>query len=423
MDASADLRFVVVTGDPFGLTLIDRSTGVVTPLQPPPGFDQVAEGVTTPDGRWLSLRATTAQVGQPFVYDRATSTFYSLPGVPVNANIPMGAPATISDDGSRVAVVTSTLLLDATAPSGVSSVYVWDVHAATVERVSDEHGATGLSRNALTADGAAVAFSASPHSPDTTASQAFVSHVASGLRQLASHTAAGMPGNGPSFAPHVTSDGLLARFDSQATDLVITTGPTGPSISQIYLYETVPFDSVPPVVTGTADPPPNAAGWNNSDVTITWDAFDPPPSSGTPTQPPSSEVTSEGANQLIVSEPSCDPAGNCATGSLTVSIDRTPPTGSITTPNGAILIGPARLAGTAADGLSGVSAVTVTYTGASTVTVSASLACNAARTSCTWRATTPFPPLLVGAYVARATITDVASNRSTTAPRRVLVIL
>jgi len=85
-------------------------------------------------------------------------------------------------------------------------------------------------------------------------------------------------------------------------------------------------DTVPPTVTGLADRPANGAGWYNAPVTITWSADDPSPSSGTPTTPPPTLVDSEGANQTITSDPSCDPAGNCATGSVTISIDKTAPT-------------------------------------------------------------------------------------------------
>ena len=91
----------------------------------------------------------------------------------------------------------------------------------------------------------------------------------------------------------------------------------------------VQFDNVPPVVTGSLNRTPNAAGWYNAPVTISWSASDPAPSSGTPTTPASTVSSTEGANVVYTSGPSCDPQGNCATGSLSLSIDQTAPVVSV----------------------------------------------------------------------------------------------
>ncbi len=86
-------------------------------------------------------------------------------------------------------------------------------------------------------------------------------------------------------------------------------------------------DTTPPQVTGIPDRPANSHGWYHDDVTITWTATDPPPSSGTPTQPPPpTTAATQGRNHSYISAPSCDPAGNCATGTLVLSLDKTPPT-------------------------------------------------------------------------------------------------
>ncbi len=93
---------------------------------------------------------------------------------------------------------------------------------------------------------------------------------------------------------------------------------------------TVTVDDQPPVVTGTPDRPAKANGWYNAPVTITWSSTDPQPSSGTPTTPDPTTVSTDGASQVITSGKSCDPAGNCATGSYALSIDQTPPVISAT---------------------------------------------------------------------------------------------
>jgi hypothetical protein len=88
---------------------------------------------------------------------------------------------------------------------------------------------------------------------------------------------------------------------------------------------TAPQDTTPPVVTGTPTTQPNSNGWYNGNVTINWTATDPSPSSGAPSQPGPTQATLEGTHTYI-SAPSCDPAGNCATGNLTLKIDKSLPT-------------------------------------------------------------------------------------------------
>lgn len=123
--------------------------------------------------------------------------------------------------------------------------------------------------------------------------------------------------------PHrISDDGMRFVFST-------TTMPDGsPIFGQQLALGTVPwYDPTPPVVTGTADRAPNAAGWYRTPVTITWSATDPPPSSGTPTTPPPTVVSSQGAAQLVTSQASCDPVGNCASGQYgPVNLDSAAPT-------------------------------------------------------------------------------------------------
>jgi hypothetical protein len=85
------------------------------------------------------------------------------------------------------------------------------------------------------------------------------------------------------------------------------------------------IDETPPIVIGTPDRAANARGWYKAPVTIGWASTDPVPSSGVPTTPPTTVVSTEGLNQVVTSAESCDPAGNCATGQYTVSIDQVAP--------------------------------------------------------------------------------------------------
>ena len=84
-------------------------------------------------------------------------------------------------------------------------------------------------------------------------------------------------------------------------------------------------DQTPPIVTGHADRDPAPYIWFNALVLVTWTSVDPAPSSGLPTTPGPVNVSTDGASQIITSAPSCDPAGNCATGQYVVSIDQIDP--------------------------------------------------------------------------------------------------
>jgi hypothetical protein len=91
----------------------------------------------------------------------------------------------------------------------------------------------------------------------------------------------------------------------------------------------ISVDRTAPVMTLLNRPPANAAGWNNTDVTITWLCNDAVAGSSTVSR----TVTTEGSSQPV-SATCSDPAGNTTSASTTVSIDKTPPvlTGGPTTP-------------------------------------------------------------------------------------------
>ena len=81
-------------------------------------------------------------------------------------------------------------------------------------------------------------------------------------------------------------------------------------------------DTTPPVITATVSPSPNASGWNNTNVTVTFQATDSGSGVASLTQPVT--ITTEGAGQTITGQ-ATDYAGNTATASVTLNTDTTPP--------------------------------------------------------------------------------------------------
>ena len=85
---------------------------------------------------------------------------------------------------------------------------------------------------------------------------------------------------------------------------------------------TVSIDKTPPTITAAAVPPANSSGWNNANVTVTFTCAD--ALSGILTCPPATNLSSEGQNQNA-SGTATDKAGNTAAASVTVNLDKTPP--------------------------------------------------------------------------------------------------
>ncbi len=82
------------------------------------------------------------------------------------------------------------------------------------------------------------------------------------------------------------------------------------------------LDKTPPDITSTINPQPNASGWHNSDVTVTFNSTDKLSGVKSVTQPIT--VTTEGLSQIIKGE-AVDIADNKSTTQMTLNIDKTPP--------------------------------------------------------------------------------------------------
>jgi hypothetical protein len=84
------------------------------------------------------------------------------------------------------------------------------------------------------------------------------------------------------------------------------------------------LDNTGPVVTGTASPQPNAAGWNNGNVAIAWSATD--AGSGVASGPsPASDSQTTNTAGTTKTASATDRLGNQNTGSVTVKLDKALP--------------------------------------------------------------------------------------------------
>jgi hypothetical protein len=118
---------------------------------------------------------------------------------------------------------------------------------------------------------------------------------------------------GGSAAVSVTGEGFHI-IQVSASDLLGNAAPAQPVA--------VLIDGTPPLIAASASPAPNAAGWNNTDVSVVFSTSD--LLSGLAEVSPAVEVSTEGSGQ-VVSGTATDLAGNTATASVTVNLDKTPP--------------------------------------------------------------------------------------------------
>jgi hypothetical protein len=119
----------------------------------------------------------------------------------------------------------------------------------------------------------------------------------------------------------------------------------------------VNLDLTPPAITASVSPLPNSASWNNSDTSVTFACAD--SLSGIASCSAPVLVTTEGANQPVLGD-ARDMAGNIATASVSISLDKTPPSLAVTepAPGGTVDHSPVTILGTATDAHSGIAEVT-----------------------------------------------------------------
>lgn len=137
------------------------------------------------------------------------------------------------------------------------------------------------------------------------------------------------------------------------------------------------IDDRAPVAAPSVSPAPNAAGWNNTDVVVTWHWLEPNAASGVDPAQCTNSSTSSGEGVLTFNVSCIDRAGNIGRAAYQVKVDKTGPAlAPVVSPNPVALNGTASVSPGATDGVSGVASATcgplnTATTGTKTVTCTA----------------------------------------------------
>ena len=163
-----------------------------------------------------------------------------------------------------------------------------------------------------------------------------------------------------------------------------------------FSVQIIGVDNGLPTISATVSPGPNTAGWNNTDPTVTFTCAD--STSGIEFCSEPIVVSSETSGQIVVGT-AVDKAGNVASASATVKLDKTAPSLAVIAPvaGAKVFIAPLNVNGTVAAALSGLSSVSCN--GVTALTNGDSFNCGVTLTP--------------GANSINTTAIDVAGNSST----------
>lgn len=186
----------------------------------------------------------------------------------------------------------------------------------------------------------------------------------------------------------VSTDGANQIISGQAVDKAGNTANASVTLS---------IDKSAPFISAAPRPAPNAAGWNNTDVTVTFTCSD--ALSGIATCPQPSTVSSEGRGQAVTGS-TIDVAGNGATATASINLDNTPPTVSISSPAPGAIIN--------------VASVTILGTISDTVSGAAGVNCNGAPATLNGSSFSCTQTLILGTNNIQVQAVDVAGNTSVT---------
>jgi hypothetical protein len=137
-------------------------------------------------------------------------------------------------------------------------------------------------------------------------------------------------GCGTSNVQYVSfSSSIPGTYTIDSDNFSMSGGKTGslwnldPAAFTLQVNTPAPSDDTPPVITPTVDPEPNAAGWNNTDVTVTWSVVDPESPITSTSGCETVTLTEETAGTVLTCTATSE--GGTASSSVTIKIDKTKP--------------------------------------------------------------------------------------------------
>lgn len=198
----------------------------------------------------------------------------------------------------------------------------------------------------------------------------------------------------------VTFNGVPATPTSWASNGIIVPVPVGATTGNVAVQVAgaisngVDFTVVaPPSITATVTPAPNANGWNNSVVQVTFNCL----AGGLPlaTCPSEQNVVTEGTNEIVMGT-ATDVSGGSTSTTVTLNIERTHPSISISSPADQSLLdsGTAPITGTVVNSLTSITGAACN--GAAAAFSAGSFSCNIS--------------LVPGVNLVTVTATDYAGN-------------
>ena len=195
----------------------------------------------------------------------------------------------------------------------------------------------------------------------------------------------------------VTTEGSAQVIEGTAVDLAGNTASTSVSLN---------IDKTPPTIAASVSPEASPYGWHTSDVTVTFDCTD--TGSGIDVCPAPITVSVDGVDQVI-SGTATDLAGNSASTSVSINLDKTPPSVSFTSPvSGSIQYDNPPTISVSYDDINGVDLATLAIQlDGQPLTI----VCNKSATGSSCLPNIDFSP---GMHTLQTTIADVAGNAAST---------
>lgn len=318
------------------------------------------------------------------------------------------APRSTGRRGLLTVAVAALAVLGLTLPA--SAFFSVGSTAATGASRAGTLGTPGATASGVTATNVTFAITAPPTGPTPTAYR--VARTA----PTAAASVCTVTGSSGSCSDTAPVDGQTNTYAVYAR----LSGTTWESVTPRALSVVVPAaDTTAPVTTASASPAPNAAGWNSTNVIVTLTATD---ASGVANTYYTTDGSVPSTSSTVYTGPftvsssatvryfSVDTRGNVeAAKSLALRIDAVAPTGAVTSPAAAAVVGGTlTVSGTSTDAGSGVASVqpqvqqgSGAFTGlGAAVTTGAS----------TWSTSWGTGAVADGPYSVRALVTDVAGN-------------